>query len=219
MDLYEAIEQEAMASVVEPDDEAWLRRVFRYYSKNFATPLHLVAQLPLEDVLRAFFEDVFESMSEEDREERIEWLLMTPQERRDHKDTAAVLGARDDAFLDNLNKAVAGGETISRPAGPAKPGALEAAASAPQGMEKLARMVQRTKERAAKLAGASLPAPRAPAAPPRGPRAPTPAPEPKQPETLGDLPEINVDFGRAGNLGGNAWADLDPLAPPRKKKT
>lgn len=207
MDLYEAIQQQAMLAVVHPDDDAWLRHAFRYYSKTFATPLHLVQQLPTEDVLRAFFEDVFEQMDEEAREERIEWLLMTPEERRDQKDGEVELGARDDTFFDNLNREVAEGETISRKPAPG--------AAAPQASSKLAALVERTKRRAAKLAGVQLPGPKvAPAAPPKKGAPPEPPP------TLGELPEFKVEFGRASNLGGSGtpWDNLDPLAPPPKAK-
>lgn len=206
MDLFESIQQQAMLAVVSPDDDAWLRHALRYYSKTFATPLHLVEQLPIEDVLRAFFEDVFEQMDEEAREERIEWLLMSDAERRDHKDGEAELADRDDAFLNNLNQAVATGETISR-----KPAGDPLA----QPSTKLSALVERTKRRAAKAAGAQLPTVQK-AVPPK------PQPNPAEPPpTLGDLPEFKVEFGRAGNLrgSGSPWDGLDPLAPPAKKKS
>jgi hypothetical protein len=212
MDLYESLQQQAMLAVVDPDDDAWLRRIFRFYSKHFATPLHLVPQLPLEDVLRAYFEELFASFDEEDREERIEWLLMTPEERLDSQDSEKTLDARDDAFLANLNAEVASGETIKRPKEQKRQLVGTEEKPLPEGMKKLAAHVQRVKNRAAKLAGVSLPGPK-PAAPPK------PA-EPKPPETLGELPEIRMDFGKAasGNLGSTSWGDLDPLAPPKRPK-
>ncbi len=199
-----------MLSVVEPDDDAWLRRVFRYYSKNFATPLHLVQQLPLEDVLRAYFEDMFDSLDEESREERIDWLLMTPEERAESLDAEKTLGERDEAFLNRLNSEVSSGETITRPKEQKREVVATDAAPLPEGMQKLARHVQRVKERAAKLAGVLLPGANVS---PKHKEQPTPA-------TLGELPEIKMDFGKtaSGNLGSKDWGALDPLAPPRKVK-
>lgn len=212
MDLFEAIQQQAMLAVVEPDDDAWLRRIFRFYSKQFATPLHLVPQLPLEDVLRAYFEEVFDSFDEETREERLEWLLMSPEERRDSQDAEKTLAVRDEEFLSRLNAEVASGETIQRPREQKRRLVDTDAAPLPEGMKKLAAHVQRVKARAAKLAGVQLPGPKTPA-PPK-------VPEVREPATLGELPEIQMDFGKAasGNLEGSPWADLDPLAPPRKPK-
>jgi hypothetical protein len=205
MDLFEALQQRAMLGVVEPDDDAWLRRVFRHYSRAFSTPLHLVYELPLEDVLLAFFEDIFENMDEEDREERIEWLLMSENERAEHKDGEKVLADRDNAFLDSLNKSVASGEMIQRPKEQKRELVVDESKSPPEGMSKLSKLIERTKKRAAKLAGADLPGPK-------------PKPEPKEPPSLGDLPEISMSFGKTSNLGGKDWSELDPLAPPKKKR-
>lgn len=214
MDLYEAIQQQAMLAVVDPDDDAWVRRIFRFYSKNFATPLHLVPQLPFEDVMRAYFEEVFSSLDEEDREERVEWLLMTPEERRDSKDAEKTLDARDDAFLANLNAEVASGATIKRPKEQKRQLVGTEEKPLPEGMKKLAAHIQRARDRAAKLAGASLPGSKTAA--PKAEESKMPA----TPATLGELPEIQMDFHKStsGNLGSKSWDDLDPLAPPRKPK-
>ena len=211
MDLFEAIQQQAMLAVVESDDDAWLRRIFRFYSKHFATPLHLVPQLPLEDVLRAYFEELFDSLDEEDRVARIEWLLMSPEERRDDADAEKTLASRDEEFFDRLNAEVASGETIKRPKAQRRQVVATDAAPLPEGMKKLAAHVQRVKARAAKAAGISLPGSK-----PEAPR----IPEVKPPATLGELPEIRMDFGKSasGNLEGNPWADLDPLASPKRPK-
>jgi len=203
MDLIESIQNQAMDAVVNPDDEAWMRRVFRFYSKRFATPLHLVPQLPLEDVLQAFFEEVFDDMDEEAREDRIEWLLMSPEDRAKRRDTdEKVLGEMDDQFFDKLNEEVSSGETIKRPTGKRSLEATDTQAL-PAGSEKLAKLIHRTKIRAAKVAGAQIPVAK---------------PKTVEPPMLGDLPEIKMRFGNEGNLGGDAWSELDPLAPPKRQK-
>jgi hypothetical protein len=63
MDLFEAIEISALKSVLKPDDEYFLRRIFRWYSEKFHTALHEVEDLPLDDVLTTYFECSFELMS------------------------------------------------------------------------------------------------------------------------------------------------------------
>lgn len=196
-----------MLAVVEPDDDAWLRRVFRFYSRTFSTPLHEVERLPLEDVLRAFYEEVFDQMDEEAREERIEWLLMTPEERAEDHDADKTLGERDDKFFSNLNAEVASGEMIKRPKEQKREVIATDAEPSSPGMQALAKKLARTKARTAKLAGVQLPGPKL-----------KPVPE-TPPDTLGGLPEIKMSFGDGSNLKGGAWDDLDPLAPPRKKKT
>ncbi len=42
------------------------RKIFRWYSINFNTPLHIVETLPMLDVIRAYWEQNYEGMSEED---------------------------------------------------------------------------------------------------------------------------------------------------------
>lgn len=230
MDLFESIQQQAMMAVVEPDDEATMRYICRYYSKTYATPLHLVKQLPIAEVLQTFYEDVFGQMDEEAREERIEWLLMSPEDRKDNELGEATLGKRDEEFLSNLTKEVSSGERIKEKK-LLSPVLDENGQPLPEGMQALARRIQRTKERAAKIAGVSLPTgdgvkmtPRGPAPKPqqlkpgqRPPRGKQPF-EPKAPPALGDLPEINMKFGSTGNLGNTDWGSLDPLSPPPKTK-
>jgi hypothetical protein len=62
-----------------------LRSVFRWYSKTFSTPLHTVEALPLEEVLRHYFEARYEEMDAEAREVEIERLTTTPEELRRKK--------------------------------------------------------------------------------------------------------------------------------------
>jgi hypothetical protein len=68
-----------MRDVVTGGLEAYLRHIFRWYSREFSTPLHQVEALPLEDVLRHFFEDKYENMEEHDRDEEIKRLLIDPE--------------------------------------------------------------------------------------------------------------------------------------------
>ena len=56
MDIFEAVKLNALESVVNPDSEYYLRFMFRWYSKTFHTPLHMVPDLPLVEVLTAYYE-------------------------------------------------------------------------------------------------------------------------------------------------------------------
>lgn len=59
----------------------FLRRVFRWYSKRFSTPLSDVEDLSLEEVLRHYYEETYEDMDDQHRElERVS-LLETAEER------------------------------------------------------------------------------------------------------------------------------------------
>jgi hypothetical protein len=54
----------------EVDPEYYLRRIFRWYSKTFATPLHEVEELPLSDVLQHYWEEHYEDMAKDSSSEK-----------------------------------------------------------------------------------------------------------------------------------------------------
>lgn len=68
----------AMFSVVKKPADYMTRKIFRWFSNEFATPLHVVETLPLEDVLTHYFESMYEDLDPEEREDLIERLLMDP---------------------------------------------------------------------------------------------------------------------------------------------
>lgn len=75
----------AMQSVLKEDLDYLLRDVFRWYSKEYATPLHVVETLPLEDVLRHYYEVKYAELSEPERLEEIDRLLLTEEALRIRK--------------------------------------------------------------------------------------------------------------------------------------
>jgi hypothetical protein len=83
MDIFEAVKINALQSVVNPDSDYYLRFMFRWYSKTFHTPLHVVPDLPLIDVLTAYYENMYENMKEEDLYEEKLRSSMTPEEWAD----------------------------------------------------------------------------------------------------------------------------------------
>lgn len=82
MDLFKALQLVCIKSVTQPDGEYKLRRILRWYSKTFYTPLHIVETLPLENILIAYFESIYEEMEEEERQEHIQLLLETDEQRK-----------------------------------------------------------------------------------------------------------------------------------------
>lgn len=81
MDNFTAIRISAFRAVTAPDQAYLIRKILRWYSKTFHTPLTAVEELPLEDVVRTYHEELFEEMSPEDREAERLLLLQTPEER------------------------------------------------------------------------------------------------------------------------------------------
>jgi len=85
----------ALNAVLHPetDPEYELRRIFRWYSKEFNVPLPQVYDLPLDDVLQNYYEAKYEQMEgaepdEKDTDQRPylirerDFLCETPEERR-----------------------------------------------------------------------------------------------------------------------------------------
>lgn len=63
-----------------PTLEYFYRRVFRWYSKTFAIDVRVVPDLPLDDVLQAYFEETYEGMSDEERMVALQELVKDPEE-------------------------------------------------------------------------------------------------------------------------------------------
>jgi hypothetical protein len=69
----------AMADVVLEPMSYSLRQIFRWYSKEFFTPLQQVDDIPLEEVLQTYFECQYEEMEEGPRNQEIQRLLISPE--------------------------------------------------------------------------------------------------------------------------------------------
>ena len=75
-----------------------VRKILREYSKKFHTPLHEVYELPIEHVLRAYYEEVFEDLEDKDLEDEARELSQTEEEAkrdRERKDVEDVEVFRD----------------------------------------------------------------------------------------------------------------------------
>ena len=85
--LWQSIQLRALANTLldpkdNPDVEAhFLRNVFRWYSKEFNTPLHQVIELPLVDVMLHYYECQYENMEEPQLEAERLRLTETEEDR------------------------------------------------------------------------------------------------------------------------------------------
>jgi len=72
MDIFSAHRINALSSVMFPGSDPGyeLRRIFRWYSTHFCTPLHEVSALPLDDVLQNYFEAKYEELEDLEPDEK-----------------------------------------------------------------------------------------------------------------------------------------------------
>lgn len=80
MDVYSAIRISAFRAVQEEDREYALRKMMRWYSKTFHTPLPQVEEIPLEDIAQAYFEERYAEMDDRQLEQELAELKKTPEE-------------------------------------------------------------------------------------------------------------------------------------------
>ena len=105
MDLALAIRRVALAEVVGDGYTLayFYRKICRWYSREFSTPLHEVEKLPITDVLTHYYESHYEDLMGADRledleEERIK-LTETEAERKIREGQKQEEVEDDDAFL------------------------------------------------------------------------------------------------------------------------
>lgn len=118
-DLNEAVRVNAMAAARVPDWEASYRFVCRWYSKNYATPLTEVLELPMPFVLQHFYEEYYRNMDANELREKIRDAIESPEERleRERREKAAdtriaALAKADFARIqERLQKRKAGAKT------------------------------------------------------------------------------------------------------------
>lgn len=89
------------------DPQYFFRLVFRWYSKTFSTPLHIVEELPLEDVLQHYFESKYETLEPLELEEELKAILETAAERKEREQKEAEEEMSDEQFLEELRKEAA----------------------------------------------------------------------------------------------------------------
>ena len=104
MDPVRAIKLIALKNVMkqEANPEAQWRRVARWYSKTFSTPLHEVDNLPKLDVVQAYFEDHYQEMEEAELHNELQEILKSEDETQ-----AALNKSKEDLEMDKMAKEAA----------------------------------------------------------------------------------------------------------------
>lgn len=97
MSLVKKLRQIALASVMKPDDQAYIRHIMREYSREYNTPLHEVEALPLDYILLHYFEGLYYSWKPDDIEDEARKLLETESERHSRE-------AQEEAEVDLLER-------------------------------------------------------------------------------------------------------------------
>lgn len=83
MNIYEAIRFAALRNVVKEGDLDYaMRKIFRWYSKTFHTPLHVVEELPTEYILQHYWESQYEDLDEQKLEQETVILTKTEAQKK-----------------------------------------------------------------------------------------------------------------------------------------
>lgn len=106
--LSKALRILALKSVLDPDVDYYYRKIFRWYSKEFHTPLHIVDDLPLEDVLQAYYESRYEDVNNDDDStklmDELQELTETEKERLRREMEGDSKKVADDDYLSKVIK-------------------------------------------------------------------------------------------------------------------
>ena len=83
MNPYEAIKIAALRVALKPDSEYFIRKVSRWFSTTYHTPISQVYDMPIEEVLQAFFEAKYEAMDEDQLQEELVSVIETEEQRKE----------------------------------------------------------------------------------------------------------------------------------------
>ena len=95
MSLLDDIRKIALSSVLEPDNDAQVRRLHSWFSRTFQIPLPEVEDLPIEYILLHYYEELYSNMDEDELLEEAKYVLETPEQRKARIDKEEAL---DDEF-------------------------------------------------------------------------------------------------------------------------
>jgi hypothetical protein len=109
MSIIESIQKTALLAAIEPDGEAVLRNLFRWFSKTFHTPLADVEEMPIEYILQHYFESQYEELENEDKHNLIIFLLESKEEREARKKRES---QEEDDFIKEAEAEAASGITL-----------------------------------------------------------------------------------------------------------
>lgn len=80
-DILDAVRIQAMRATIRPDEEAIIRKICRWYSREFNTPLHTLDELPIEYILLHYFEEMYEKLKPEERHDLAVKIIETAEEK------------------------------------------------------------------------------------------------------------------------------------------
>lgn len=125
MDRYHALRLKALLAVMRPERDYFLRKIHRWYSKTFHTPIAEVEEIPIDVILEALYEEKYEAMTSQELDEERQEMLVTEEQRRQEMMDAEVEEAEafDFAALIALEE-MAKKKKAPQTAKPADPGQL-----------------------------------------------------------------------------------------------
>ncbi len=104
MNIYEALKKLALKAVIAPDEAYEMRRIFRWYSRTFHTPLEEVEEIPIQKVLVHYFESEFENANEEQIEKFIRDMCESKEDKYKREMEEERLVVEDWLFLKSVEK-------------------------------------------------------------------------------------------------------------------
>jgi hypothetical protein len=94
----------AIKSVKNPDFDAAYRKICRWYSREFSTPLESVYNLPEETVLQTFFEDYYDEMSKDkERAQELDVIIQQLAKNEEEQDAEEM---EDEAWVQEMRREI-----------------------------------------------------------------------------------------------------------------
>ena len=104
MDYYKHLRTIALKSVIEPDEPYLIRKIVRWYSKTFSTPISMVEEIPIEHILTAYYESEFEGKKEEELEQIVRDMFTEEVNTRKEEMEEEKRAVEDFEFLQALKE-------------------------------------------------------------------------------------------------------------------
>lgn len=108
MDISRMIQLISMNNVLNQPPDYRLRLLQRWFSKTYYTPLYMVSDMSIEDLLMHYFESTYQDHTEEERQEIIEELLESDEARAERLQREEQLVTKtnksDDDLIESLKK-------------------------------------------------------------------------------------------------------------------
>lgn len=101
--VFDSIRLIALRDALAPEEKKSidyrLRYIMRWYSKTFHTPLHQVYDLPVEELLRVYFEEKYDAMEPSELFEELNKIFASPEKEQAEQDARE---ADDEAFFQEV---------------------------------------------------------------------------------------------------------------------